>query len=66
MIEKPKKKEREFMGKLVGPYMNKQEKNMEKKRLKAYLKGEELFSFGVNPMTRKPYLFRVDNMLLST
>lgn len=53
----PIKPAREFKGKLSG-FRSNEERNFEKKHLKAYLKGETLFQFGRDHLG-KPMYFKV-------
>lgn len=43
--------ERKFLGKLVGPWADKYERNFEKRHLKAYIRGEEYFPYGYKEET---------------
>jgi hypothetical protein len=60
--EQPKKR-RQFLGKLDGftnpdGTINKIERNFQNKHLKAYLRGDEYFTFGKDQKTREPQYFK--------
>ena len=57
-MKKDQNLRKEFLGKLDG-FINKVEKNFQKKHLKAYLRGDEYFTFGRNQKTREPEWFKV-------
>lgn len=49
---------RRFLGK-TDNFADKQERNFNKKMLKAYLRGDANFSFGLDSETRQPIMFKV-------
>ena len=52
MIQTRKKTvDRKFLGKLVGPWKDNQERNYEKKHLRAYKRGDEFFTYGYKQET---------------
>lgn len=57
-MKKDKNLRKEFLGKLDG-FVDKVEKNFQKKHLKAYLRGDEYFTFGRDSKTGEPSWFKV-------
>lgn len=52
---------RTFGGKIEG-FADKWERAFEKKHLKAYLRGDKKFSYGIDPISRNPIMFDVNEM----
>lgn len=57
-MKKENEKRRSFGGK-IDNFENDVERNFEKKHLRAYLKGFQLFKFGLNAITKRPNMVAV-------
>lgn len=69
-MKNTEEKKKQFLGKLgntinnsktgfLGDFIDKIERNFQKKHLKAYLRGDEYFSFGKNQKTGEPEWYKV-------
>ena len=57
-VKKKKQIKRRFLGKFDN-FTDKVDRNFNKKMLKAYLRGNTMFSFGLDSETRQPIMHRV-------